>query len=95
MKNREAGARSMLLNLQRRFHLDCVSKAIEVPGLQQDDAGYFRVSYHVAGTGSAWVQQANIRREYPMLKTKVVSTVSQPCDWNAEIWVKLRTEEDV
>ncbi len=84
----------MLLNLHRRFHLDCVSRGIEVPGLQQDDKGFLRVSYHVAGTGSAWVQQAKLRKEFPNLETKVVDTTKVPgCEWKAEIWVKLRAAD--
>lgn len=95
MESREAQARSTLLNLDRKFHLDCVSRGIEIPGAMRDDKGWVRVSYHVAGTGSAWVQQAKIRKLYPMLETKVKDTKSQPCDWNAELWVKLRETPSV
>lgn len=82
----------MLLNLHRRFHLDCVSKGIEVPGLMQDEDGWFRVSYHVAGMGSAWVQQAKTRHEYPNLETQVRNVTNQPCEWNAEIWVRVKAD---
>lgn len=90
MESREAQARSTLLNLDRKFHLDCVANGINIPGLMQDPQGWYRVSYHMAGTGSAWVQQAKIRKLYPNLDTRVSNVRNLPCDWNAELWVKLK-----
>lgn len=95
MESREAQARSTLLNLNRKFHLDCVSRGIEIPGVMRDEKGWHRVSFHVAGCRSAWVQQAKIRALYPTLDTKVMDVKDKPCEWNAELWVKLKETADV
>lgn len=93
MDSREAQARSTLLNLNRKFHLDCIVRGVDIPNLKKDDQGWYRVSYHVAGTGSAWVQQAKVRALYPTLETKVVNVGTEPCEWGAEIWVRVATPE--
>lgn len=88
----EAQAKSILLNLNQDFHLDCLSKGVNVPGLQRDTEGYYRVGYYVAGVRSGWVQQAKMRRDWPMLETKVVNVADKPCEWNAEIWAKRKVD---
>lgn len=91
-KVRQAQAGSTLLNLDRKFHLDCITKGVKVPGVQTDEQGWSRVSYHMAGMRSAWVQQNRIRRGWPTLETECRNVADQPCDWNAEIWVRLKKE---
>lgn len=87
-KVRSDQAKSLLSNVSRRFHLECISKGVVVPGLEANERGFYRVSYHHAGVASAWVQQTKIRATWPNLKTHVVDVSQQPCEWNAEIWVK-------
>lgn len=89
----EAQAKSILLNLNREFHLKCLTNGIGVPGLITDDEGFYRVSYHVAGVRSAWVQQAKIRSAWPALDTKVVDVSDKPCEWSAEIWAKRKEDQ--
>jgi hypothetical protein len=89
----EHRARSIVLNLDRKHHLECISKGVAVPGIHEKE-GWQRVSYHVAGMHSAGVQQAKIRKQYPNLSTMVINVKEQPCDWDAEIWVRLRLEEE-
>ncbi len=91
-KTRQDQAGSTLLNLDRKFHLDCISRGIKVPNVQTDEQGWSRVSYHMAGPDSAWVQQNKIRKDWPDLETQVRDVREQPCDWKAEIWVRLKEE---
>lgn len=90
MPNRRAQVRSLLLNLDQDFHMSCLTKGVIVPDLQVDTEGFTRVGYYVAGVSSAWVQQSKIRRKWPQFDTKVVNVADKPCDWSAELWVKLK-----
>lgn len=82
--------RSTLLNVNRDFYADCLSKGVSVPLLKMDEAGYYTISYHCAGTASASVQQNKLRKKYPELDTKVVAVVDM--DWKAEIRAKRKEE---
>lgn len=92
MNEVERRARSLILNKDRAWYLSCIAKGLKVPGLK-DVGGWLRVSFHVSGMNAAWVQQNKIRKMYPQLTTKVVNVSDKPCDWAAEIWVKLKEEQ--
>jgi hypothetical protein len=81
-------AASTLLNVQRDYHCKVISKGIEPPDVPKDEGGYYTVSFHMAGTRSAWVMQAKLRKRYPELDTKVVAVVDK--DWKAEVRVKMK-----
>jgi hypothetical protein len=85
-------AASTMLNINRQFYCDCISKGVAVPGVPVDEQGYLTISYHMAGTRPAWVMQARLRKRYPMLDTKVVNVTDLPVKHNAEVRVKLREE---
>lgn len=87
-------AASALLNTKRDFHCKVIEKGIEPLDVPKDDNGFYTVSYHMAGMGSAWVMQSKLRKKYPGLDTKVVNVVDIPCDWQAEVRVKRKVETD-
>ncbi len=87
-------AASTLMNIKRDFNCQVIAAGIEPQDITKDDEGFYTVSYHMAGKRSAWVMQARLRKKYPELDTKVVNVVDMPCDWQAEVRVKLKEAGD-
>ncbi len=85
-------AASTLKNVQRDFHCQVIAAGVKPPDVPKDDEGYYTVSYHWAGMGSAWVMQSRLRKRYPGLDTKVVKVLDQ--DWQAEIRVRKAGEHE-
>lgn len=85
-------AASTLLNVKRDFYCQVIAKGVEPPDVPRDEAGYYTVSYHMAGMKSAWVMQARLRKAYPGLDTKVEKVLDK--DWKAEVRVKLKAGDD-
>lgn len=89
-------AKSLGWNTQRPHLIACILKGISPPGVMPDSEGFYEISRHAAGTRPAYVVQANLRKRYPKLHTKVVNTVDDDSvEWDAIIKAKaLDTEGD-
>ena len=79
-------AASTLMNVRRDFYCQVIAKGVEPPDVPRDAEGFYTVSYHMAGTKSAWVMQARLRKMYGELDTKVEKVLDK--DWKAEVRVK-------
>lgn len=85
-------AASTLLNVDRDYNCAIIAKGLEPKDVTKDAQGFYTVSKHMAGMRSAWVMQAKLRKKYEALDTKVVNVTDSPCEWKAEVRVKLKSD---
>lgn len=65
---------SALMNVNRDHVCALVSEGLDPPTVNPDVEGWYAASWHKAGKESAWVQQAKLRKRWPKLDTKVVTS---------------------